>query len=191
MTEGKEVRLIEFDGTPAERMLNKLRREIQEIESAMDPELARDQVTNAFWTAWHLHTWIWDEIKDRPELKAAVFNYRGIGDEEVDDERSFGAALAQRFVPLKICRLIATSPKLIRVVLPITEDDRTRLSTIEGAEAGSGSAMQALSVLASTRTRSVCMIVLMGKLVAATRILREIDDYWVTLIHECRLEQLR
>jgi hypothetical protein len=35
------------------------------------------------------------------------------------------------------------------------------------------------------------MIIIVGKPVVATRILKEIEDYWITLIHECGIEQLQ
>jgi len=38
----------------------------------------RDHLVTALWTAWHVHKWIWDAIREKPELKLTVLKYRGI-----------------------------------------------------------------------------------------------------------------
>lgn len=166
MSEGTELQLITLDQTTARDVIGKLRREIERIESPAEHEFSGDHVVNAFRTAWHLHAWIWDAVKEQSELKATVFKYRGIDEEGIEDEHAFGAALARRFVPLKICRIIATSPKHVQVVLPI-------------------GAMQDLST--PDPEQWTPMVMIMGRPVVATRLLEEIDDYWFTLIDECGL----
>src|ERR1051325_3230026 len=111
MSDGTGLRLVTFEATSATDVLAKLHREIDRIESGGDHESVRDHVVNAFWTAWHFHGWLWDAVKDKPELKDAVLKYRGLDGEVLDSKLSFGSALAERFVPLRICRLIATSPR--------------------------------------------------------------------------------
>jgi len=189
MTEGTEFKLVTFERTSARDMLQKLRREIERLESAADRAFVRDHVVNAFWTAWHLHEWVWDAIRERPELKDVTLKYRGIDEAGIDDQRAFGVALARRFVPLKICWLIATSPKLIQVVLPSESDARAVMPAVSGID-GSRE-MQVFSTAASASTRCIPMIIIVGKPVVATRILKEIEDYWITLIHECGIEQLQ
>jgi hypothetical protein len=191
MTEGTELKLVTFDRTSARDVVQKLRREIERIEIAADCDLARDQVINAFWTAWHLHEWLWSAVSERPELKAAVLKYRGIDEAGINDQKALGAALAGRFVPLKICRVIATSSKLVQVVLQSESDARTLSPDVAGIGEGPNGEMQALSALASTPARCMPMIVVMGRPVVATRILKELEDYWVTLIQECGIEQLQ
>lgn len=190
MTEGKEFKLVDFERTSAKDVLEKLRREIARIESASDREIARDHVTNAFWTAWHLHEWVWDALSERPELKPTVLNYRGIDEDGIDDQRTFGATLAQRFVPLKICRVIATSSKLVQIELPLDVLGNA-LPTANATDRSLGGETEALSVASSTATPFAPMVVVMGKAINVTRILKEIEDYWVTLIHECGIEPLK
>jgi hypothetical protein len=190
MNEGKELQLVTFESTHARGILAKLHREIERLQNASEGEFASDHVINAFWTAWHMHVWIWDAIKDQPALRDAVLKYRGIEEENIVSCSSFGTALARRFVPLKICRMIAMSPRHARIVL--------------GSESGAvgspafeveGSSRRAQVSNPPTRgpaeTRSVPMVVVMGRPIAVTQLLREVEDYWVTLIHENGVEQLR
>jgi hypothetical protein len=188
MTEGTEFKLVTFDRTSAKDMLAKLHREIARMESPTKQPLAADHVINAFWTAWHLHAWIYAEIKERPDLKAAVLKYRGIDEAGIDDQSSFGTSLARRFVPLKICRMIATSSKLVHVELPSAGNPGPDIAT--DSSDGSLSELQTLSSPTSTLPRLFPMITIMGKSVSATRILKEVEEYWVTLIHECGIEKL-
>lgn len=182
MGKDTELKLITFDQTSAKEVLAKLRREIERIENPAEREFAGDHVVNAFWTAWHLHEWLWDAIKEQPELKAAVLKYRGIDEEIIDDQKAFGAALARRFVPLKICRMIATSSKHAQVILPSE-------SSNDAGNVSSSPGMQDLSALDPTSARGAPMVIIMGRPVVATRLLEEINDYWVTLIYECGVEQ--
>lgn len=183
MTNGAELKLVTFEQTSARHLLDKLRREIKRIDDAGERALAQDHVTNAFWTAWYVHEWIWETIKETPKLKAAVLGYRGIDEAGIDDHRSFGAALAGRFVPLKICRMIATSPKQADVVL--SQD----LGTASSADAGKEGSLNGHSHTFSGIAPAAA-IVIMGKPVVASRLLEEIEQYWVTLIHECGIEKL-
>jgi hypothetical protein len=48
-----------------------------------------------------------------------------------------------------------------------------------------------LSAIGQPSIRWVPMVIVMGKPVVATRLLNEIESYWVTLIHETGVEQLR
>src|SRR4051794_40613001 len=102
------LRLVAFHDTCAIDIIEKLRRDIDRIERADGGEAVRDHVVNAFWTAWHVHQWMWSTISDKPDLKLAVLRYRGLEGETIEDHETFGNMLASRFVPLKICRLIAT-----------------------------------------------------------------------------------
>lgn len=190
MTNGTELRLVTFDRTSAKDVLQKLRREINRVAIASESDVARDQVINAFWTAWHLHEWLWDAVSERPDLKAAVLRYRGIDEVEIADQKAFGAALAGRFVPLKICRIIATSPDLVQVELPSEKDAKALTPEFAGFGEGLNGKTHASAAGASTRARAIPTICVMGKPVVATRILKELEDYWVTLIHDCGIEQL-
>lgn len=190
MNEGKELHLVTFESTHAQGILAKLHREIERLLNASEGEFASDHVINAFWTAWHMHVWIWDAIKDQPALKDAVFKYRGIEEENIGNSSSFGTALARRFVPLKICRMIAMSPRHARIVLDSE-------SAAEGNPAFEveGSSRRAEARNPSPREpagmRKVPMVVVMGRTIAVTQLLREVEEYWVTLIHENGVEQLR
>lgn len=192
MSEGTELKLVTFDRTTAKDLLEKLRREIERLESTVEREFSKDHVTNAFWTAWHLHEWLWNAVGEQPKLRSEVLKYRGIEDEGIDDAGTFGAALARRFVPLKICRVIATSSNHVRVILlpENPNDDGLLFSGFDGPEGSSTGQIQNLTVLHPTPTRSVPMVVIMGRPVAATRLLKEVENYWITLIHECGIEQL-
>ena len=188
MTEGAGLKLVAFEQTSARHLLDKLKREIKRIDDAEERALAQDHVTNAVWTAWFVHEWLWDAIKDKPELKAAVLEYRGIGEVGIDDHASFGAALAGRFVPLKICRMIARSPKQADVVLP--QDINASSSAGVGAESGLNGHAHTFAAAASTAVRDKPAIVIMGKPVVASRLLEEVQEYWTTLIQDVGIEQL-
>ena len=185
MSDGTGLKLVTFDPTSARHVLAKLHREIERIDSAPGDVHVGDHISNAFSTAWQLHQWVWDAIHNEPRLRAAVLKYRGLEEAGVQDSTTFGAALAGRFVPLKICRVIANTPKHIRVVL--AED--SKLSDADGESFSSESDESRMLNLSPQRW--VAAIVVMDRTVAATRLLREIEEYWVTLIHECGIEQLR
>lgn len=188
---GTELQLITFNQTSAKDLLEKLRREIDRIENPAERQFAVDHVTNGFCTAWHLHEWLWDAIREQPQLKATVLDYRGIDDEGIDDQSAFGSALARRFVPLKICRIIATSAKHAHVIVQ-PESPRDVGSEFQDFDVIGGKqsvAKQDPLSVSSTPVRSIPMVVIMGRAVAAARLLREIDDYWVNLIYECGVEE--
>ena len=125
----KGPRLVTFDRTSAFDVIEKLRRDIARIDSSTEWTIARDHTVSAFWTAWHIHQWLWDVISKKPELKSALLSYRGIDNDQIEDSVAFGTALAQRFVPLKICRMIATSPNYVRGFLPATVKATSRLES--------------------------------------------------------------
>lgn len=192
MSDGTELQLVTFERTSAKGVLEKLRREIERIESGMEREFAADHVINAFWTAWHLHAWLWDAVKERPTLRSDVLQYRGIDEQGIEDHYSFGTALARRFVPLKICRMIAIAPRHVRVVLsPENGNDGTAYQAFDVVGGSVTGGADDLSALGQPSIHWVPMVIVMGKPVVATRLLSEIESYWVTLIHETGVEQLR
>jgi len=164
MNEGARLGLINVRETSASDVIEKLRRELQRIEQANDPEAAADHVINAFWSAWYVHKWMWNAIDGKPDLRQAVLEYRGISHYKIDDDVAFGAALASRFVPLKICRQVATSPRFVDVS-PLLPETCPHISM-----------------------KPMPKIVILGKLVSAISLLNEIDDYWVTMIVDCGIE---
>lgn len=190
MNDAARPRLVAFDRTSAEDVIEKLRRDVERIESTTERTLARDHIVNAFWTAWHIHRWLWDAISEQPELKATVLAYRGIDNEQVEDHKAFGAALARRFVPLNICRMIATSPRYVHVVLPCEGQSNLGLlvSAADGAGVGSSGGSADDPAAAVSNVGLVPMVVVMGRPIAATRLLDEVDEYWVTMILECGIE---
>lgn len=111
---------------------------------------------------------MWDAISEKPDLKLAVLKYRGIDRYTIEDHETFGAVLAGRFVPLKICRMIATSSRYVHVS---STDEQCKISV----------ASENLGQLKP-------MVIIMGRPIAATRLLMEVDDYWVTIILNCGLE---
>jgi len=168
----KGPRLVTFDRTSACDIIEKLRRDIARIDSSTECAFARDHTVNAFWTAWHIHQWMWDAISNKPDLKLAVLKYRGIERYTIEDHETFGAVLAGRFVPLKICRMIATASRYVQV--SSTDVQATMSVDTLGAN--------------DNLVRSKPMVIVMGRPIAATRLLVEIDDYWVTMITDCGLE---
>ena len=190
MSDAIGPRLVAFDRTSAEDVIEKLRRDVARIDSTTERALARDHIVNAFWTAWHVHHWLWDVISEKPELKAAVLKYRGIAEEQVDDQVAFGAALARRFVPLKICRMIATSPRYVHVVL--SPQGQSDLASVvpAGNSVGGDSSGEGLDVPTASPSfvGLAPMVVILGRPIAATRLLDEVDAYWVTMILECGIE---
>ena len=172
MNEATRLALVALGDTCARHVIEKLRREVQRIESADDANSVRDHVVNAFCTAWHVHQWMWDAISDKPDLKLAVLRYRGIEHQTIENHETFGAVLAGRFVPLKICRMIATSSRYVQVS---STAEQANTSVADPAASGSS-------------VRSKPMVIVMGRPIAATRLLVEVDDYWVTMILDCGIE---
>jgi hypothetical protein len=119
-----------------------------------------------------VHKWIWDAISEKPDLKLAVLKYRGIETQIVEDHQSFGAMLAGRFIPLTICRMIATSSRYVHV---LSNDAQAMMSIAE-------------PVANTNLALSTPMIIVMRRPIAATRLLMEVDDYWVTMILDCGIE---
>lgn len=190
MNSAKELQLVTFESTHAQGILAKLHREIERLQNASESEFVSDHVVNAFWTAWHMHVWIWDAIKDQPALRETVLKYRGIEEENIGNSSSFGTALARRFVPLKICRMIAMSPRHAQIVF-----DSESGADGDPAFEGEGGSLRAEatnpSMGESVEIRRVPMVIVMGRAIAVTQLLREVEEYWVTLIHENGVEQLR
>ena len=169
MSDAIQLRSVAFHETCAIDIIEKLRREIDRIECADSGEAARDHVVNAFWTAWHVHQWMWSAISDKPDLKLAVLRYRGLEGEAIEGHETFGDLLASRFVPLKICRFIATSSQYVEV-------------SLTGEQ---GLVSLAPPTMVPDSVRPTPMIMVMARPIAATRLLVEIDDYWVTMILDC------
>lgn len=179
MSEASRLTLVTFHQTSGRDVIEKLRREVERIESCDDPGSVGDHVINAFWTAWHVHHWMWDVMSDKPDLKLAVLKFRGIERYTIEDHERFGTVLASRFVPLKICRMIGTSSRYVHV----SSTNEQSISTDEQAK------MSVASLAANANSvRSKPMIVVMGRTVAARRLLEDVDDYWVTMILNCGLE---
>jgi hypothetical protein len=172
MSEASRLTLVTCHQTCGRDVIEKLRRDVERIESANDSGFVKDHVINAFWTAWHVHQWMWDAISGQPDLKLAVLQYRGIERYTIENHETFGAVLASRFVPLKICRMIATSSPYVHV---LSTDEQVTMSV-------------ASLVSTENLVRSKPMIIVMGRPVEARRLLMEIDDYWVTMILDCGLE---
>ena len=179
----KGPRLVSFDRTSACDVIEKLRRDIARIDSCAECALARDHTISAFWTAWHIHQWLWEVISRQPELKTALLSYRGIDNDQIEDSVAFGRALAQRFVPLKICRMIATSPNYVRVFIPSHDqgDAAAGVPDAQGDRTG-------FNYAADTPSGSVPMVLILGRPIAATRLLNEVDQYWVTMMVDCGIE---
>lgn len=190
MSDGTGLKLITFEETSAKDVLAKLHREIARIDSGVDHDHVSDHVVNAFWTAWHLHEWLWAAIREKPELKEAVLKYRGLDGEDIDNRLSFGMALSDRFVPLKICRVIATSPRHVSVGVA-GPSIHPELAAIDAIGHASADEVQYFSALHVSSHQDAPAVIVMGRPVVATRLLKEVEDYWVTLIHECGVETLR
>jgi len=190
MSDGTGLKLIAFEETSAKDVLAKLHREIDRIDSGIDHDHVGDHVVNAFWTAWHFHEWLWAAIKEKPELKAAILKYRGLDGEYIDNRLSFGMALAERFVPLKICRIIATSPRHVSVTAARPSVHHELAAIVDIGHAPADEDQQFLALHLSSH-QDVPAVLVMGRPVVATRLLKEVEEYWVTLIHECGVEALR
>lgn len=189
MSDSTTLSLVTFEPSRARDVLDKLNREIERVER-LEREHTADHVTNAFWTAWHLHEWVWHAIKDDEQLKLAVLKYRGLDGESIPDQAAFGAALAGRFVPLKICRVIATTPKCVRVLFSEDLKPRAASTDVDGIGDSLSNAIRNMTSFDSTPLRLAPAIVIMGRAVAAVRLLREIEEYWLTLIRESGIEQV-
>lgn len=161
MSEIARTGIVDLRATSGSAVIEKLRRELQRIEQANHSEVVRDHVINAFWTAWHVHRWMWNAIDGKPDLKRAVLEYRGIASYRIDDDVAFGAVLASRFVPLKICRQIAISPNYVDVSPTLPETS------------------------ISISIKPTPTIVILGRPMSAVRLLMEVDQYWVTMIVDC------
>jgi hypothetical protein len=164
MSEIARIGIVDFRAISASVVIEKLRRELQRIEQAHDSETVRDHVLNAFWTAWHVHKWMWNAIDGKPKLKRAVLEYRGIASYKIDNDIAFGAVLASRFVPLKICRQIATSSSYADIS-PTLPETSTSISI-----------------------RPTPTIVILGRPMSAVRLLMEVDQYWLTMIVDCGID---
>lgn len=192
MNEGKELQLVTFESTSAKEILAKLHREIERIHNDANAKFAADHVINAFWTAWLMHVWIWDAIKDQSALRDAVIKYRGIEEEKISDSSSFGTALARRFVPLKICRKIAMGARHVQVVYA-TEDGSADNQPLDSEESSRhvGNSDNKSARERTADMRNAPMVIVMGRPISVIQLLREVEDYWITLIHENGIEQLR
>lgn len=178
MNRSVDLHLVTFRPTSAEDVIAKLRREIERIEPPVELEFVADHVNDAFRTAWHVHDWIWNAIKDEPALKETVLNYRGMDGGLIGDQNDFGLLLARRFVPLKICRLIAVAPRRALVVLGNQRSsDEPDAFDVVSTESSIGGQLPSEGLTP--------LIMVMGKPIAATRLLWEIEDYWVTWINDC------
>jgi hypothetical protein len=102
-------------------MLDKLLREIKRIETCRDRQDAADHCCNAALTAWHLHDWVWRDIKTNWDVHAAICRSAGLAPCRLDEAR-FGQIVldpAAGCAALDYCQQIATASKHAGVeVLP-------------------------------------------------------------------------
>ena len=106
-------KLPTFDIEDAGNMLAKLDREIKRVELAYSREEAADHCFNAILTAWHIHDWVWQDIKGdgRKRHKLA-----GLADRPL---RGFAKPAFQKFIvshdefghTMRYCRMITTASK--------------------------------------------------------------------------------
>lgn len=177
---GVKLTSVTFDHTSAKDHLEKLRRECGRLEHAQDREQACDHLLNAFGTAWHLHEWVWDTIRDQPELRACVFAKFNISESDVKGSKNFGAELARRKPALEISRIIATSSKHVHVEL--YDSSPKSVGTAFSSTRSSNNPI-------TDRITWKPKIVVDDDRVAASDLLNELDAFWVDLIYSCNIDR--
>jgi hypothetical protein len=133
-----------FDHKSCREHLDKLLREADRLEQSETRADKSDHAINGAWTGWHLHEWIWSEMKeiersDPPiaeemdddtaeqiklqhkarqracaQIRADVAKDLGISVGSVD-AKAFGAYMARQHRVIEICRIIATGSKHTQV----------------------------------------------------------------------------
>jgi hypothetical protein len=160
-----------------------MNREIGRAETDTDREHAGDHVINALWSAWHLHEWVWDAIRDNAPSKARVLLQAGLPSNGITNQKQFGAELARRHKDLEIARIIATSVKHVHVML---EPDSPRaVRTHFSSTAHTTIYMKSGDPNSTVRKKIhwVPKIVVDGKSVSARALLTRIDAFWVAIIY--------
>lgn len=191
MARSESIELISFDLTSAKDHLEKLRREIDRFESTREREQMGDHLVNAFWTAWHLHDWVWDTIRDQPELQRRVFAKFGISASDVNGQRDFGGELGRRNRDLEVARIIATSSKHVHVSLHNDSPKAvgTAFRTVTAMTNALSGGMQVLDGMGGTHIEWSPMIVVEDKPTPALEVLQRLDAFWVDLIYGCEIER--
>ena len=116
------AKLPTFDIRTSRDMLDKLSREIKRLETTDNREDAADLCFNAAVTAWHLHDWVWKDIKDNWPVRARIAKAAEIpGKFKKRDWMTFLRSKKAECPALRYCRIIATASKHGGVEL--TDDD--------------------------------------------------------------------
>ena len=102
-----------FDIQNSRDMLDKLYREIDRVLDAEDIWNASDHCFNAAITAWHLHEWVWRDIKPNWHVRARLAKKADVRPPKFKGRRWKAFILSdQTGCPsLRYCRIIATASK--------------------------------------------------------------------------------
>lgn len=179
----QSLKNVSFDVTTAQDMLEKLRREIERIGDAAERESIGDHVINAFWTAWHLHEWVWVAMCSDPDKRSRVLKSLGISSADGRTKNGFVEGLVKARRHLEVCRLVANSAKHVHV--EVSADGPKDVQTgfrIRPSEAGAPIVLTASGFYGGNWEP---MIVLDGKRHNVLGMLAGIDADWVLLVHSC------
>lgn len=182
----ESLEFASFDLRSPKDLLEKINREIARAVFDADREHAGDHVVNAFWSAWHIHDWLWDAIKGNDRLKGCVLAKAGIrGD--IKGRKQFGAALARQFRELEIARIIATSSKHVHVTL---EPDSPRAVRTHFSS-GEHFTLHIDGKVESPITRAthwIPKVTFDNQTILARDVLNKIDAFWVDLLYGCDVD---
>jgi hypothetical protein len=107
------VKLPTFDLETSRDMLDKLYREIDRVLAAEQIQDAADHCFNAAITAWHLHEWVWKDIRQDWHVRARLAKMAGVRPPKFKGRRWKAFILSQQTgcPALRYCRIIATASK--------------------------------------------------------------------------------
>ena len=174
-----------FDLVSCRDLLKKLEREIGRIKQATDRPEVCDHGTNAAFTAWHLTDWVWADVKDNWQIRAAIAKQAGraannFNLEELQDYVAGGSK------DLEICRIIATASKHVGWEILGDVQELTATGSARGLNA-TGSARSALNIIGDPPVPSkrwILKIKIDGQSSEALPVFRNAFKYWQSFIEE-------
>ena len=187
------TRSATFDLVSCRNVLDKLQREIKRIEKALPRPDVCDHGTNAAITAWHLNEWVWADIKENWQIRAAIAKQAGRAANNFSLE-DFQGYVAERWECLKICRIIATASK--HIGWDILGDDQEFIArgsarSSWGGLTATGSPRAAVTVTgdpAVPSERWILKIKIDGQSYEALPIFKKAFEYWQSFIEEHHID---
>jgi len=204
------TRKLSFDNNSARSQLDKMIRDTERLENTDDRTEKSDHTVNAAMTGWHLHEWVWAEVKDierseppvsdrlDPDAQQQIYlqidaqkrELAGLKVEIANDLQTkpnkvgapdFGRYMAKNHRSINICRAIATGSKHLGM-----DSTGIKFETFVKADVPEEGSTTATIVLSN---KGVPKIRVDDDVYSSSDILREAEKVWTGFIYGHRIDR--